>query len=352
MSKKTNCVTMARGDLVDLLARASEIVAPRSPSPQHRVVELSALDGVMTAGANAGALMARFEAPSSGTLAAVCVGARDLLERARAMPSGDVTISESDGKLSLKSGNRRFSVPTQDVGSMPDWESASVGVEAVDLASVLAPVVHAASTDETRQHLAAVWLEIEALRTAATDGHRMAMTSTTRGSGVLVPRRIATIMAKAASSGTVSVAVGGPWIHWSTPTARYRAMVVDSQPPPYEQVVPDFDRNSGEFDAAELVGAVKAVALASDKNGIVEIRPGQDAVVVSVGQAASDVVPATGMALLADPIGCASAYLVDAVSAAASERVEVMMSGALDPIVVRRVPDDGARWVVMPARLG
>jgi DNA polymerase-3 subunit beta len=353
--------------LLPLLTHAAAVTDKKSSMPALACVLLTAeCNQLRVAGSDLYlGLSGDCEATEVKQTGAIAVNARDLLERVKAMPDGNVQLKTDRDRLVVKSGSRRFelhTLPADDMPSMPDASkaSASIMLPAETLATLIRRTSFSISTDETRAHVNSLLLEIDnaEARAVSTDGHRLSTATAVVPDGslpsMLLPRTAVMRLAALLDDGDVVVGVNGHVAFFTLSGVTFSAKLVDAQFPPYRQVIPREVGRTIEVPRVDLIGAVSAVQLASSKlsNGVkLIIEDGNLNVTAECAEAgnASDSIPIdhSGPAL---KIGFNGSYLVDALKAAETDRVALGLSGELDPGVVRPVGNDGALFVVMPCR--
>lgn len=298
----------------------------------------------------------------------IAVDARQLLDRVKVL-TGEISFAVNGNALTLKSGSRRFTlqtIPGEEMPKLPDHEGATdllaIGGEA--LASLIARVQFAISTDETRLHLNSLLLEQDGdkLTAAATDGHRLSVAAIQRDytaaafkillplKGVLQLKRLcegADEVTLRQTGLTLFVEAGG--YSWS-------CKLSDSAFPPYRDVIPTNLTGHATIDRLSLLSALKAVSVAaSDRTGGVKLSFGGEAIKLSSespeGGESMDEISCEYSGPGGD-VGVNARYLIEALGAMESERVVIGSAGELDPLTIKAEGDEsGSVAVVMPCRL-
>lgn len=368
-------ITIAKRDLVRLCARAMGVVAPKSTLPLLQCVRLAYANGTrVTATATdlyrSVECSAECEAASTG---AIVVNAKDLLERAKAMPEGPIDVDGSkDGKVTIKAKGaaRRYTLSAHNADDFPplpkpDDDQASMSIPAAALADLIAHTSFSVSTDETRAHLNSVLFEWDGstVRAVSTDGHRLSLRELTlegrsANTSMLIPlaalREVKRLCEEFPSEDiqlrrSESVAfldVGG---------VRFSVKLVDAVFPPYRSVVPATHETSVSVQRAALADALKACAISSsDKGGGIALEFFEQRVLITASDAArgdsADEVACESNANKKLRIGFNAKYLIDALGACGHDEVTIEMTGELDPAVFK-TPEAGSLFVVMPQRL-
>jgi DNA polymerase-3 subunit beta len=286
------------------------------------------------------------------------VSAHDLLARVGNL-EGDVTITADESSITVKSGKRRYKLPTIPVDEYPTMAPppSFEGCPCVgpsQFKRAIDRTIYAASLDVPRQMVNAVLFASDGgkLRAVATDGHRLATsTSDTEWAGdVMIPResvaairkfidRVETVMVDVTSS-TVFVRADGDTISVKRSSATF---------PPWRSVVPEKQPLSCTVDASELASALVAVSLSADERmGRVVLRTDDGLRIEASGSGgeASDTIPADGNV---PPKGwaCSAGYLYDAVRGLDGD-VTMTSDGSLDPLCVMHSGE--LAGIVMPVR--
>ncbi len=122
---------------------------------------------------------------------AVVIPGRLLVEVARSLPDGEVTIElrESERDVEITAGSSRFhlrTLPADDFPRFPESEGDPVELPSQALQETIARVARAASRDEARPVLTGVLVTVEGeeLTMVATDSYRLAVKRTTLESAV------------------------------------------------------------------------------------------------------------------------------------------------------------------------
>ena len=361
-------ITAAKKDLLTIVSRTLSVAASKSTMPILANVMLKAGNGIITASATNLGIGIASSCAAEGDIA-VCVGAKDLAERLKALSDGPITLSLDGDALIVKgSGARRYKMPTIDVHHFPVLPEPPVGAPtwAVDSATLLAlfsRTSFAVSTDETRAHLNSLLLEREGgtLRAVATDGHRLALAEgAVPGEGtasILVPLSAVRELGKLAEAGgSMDITLSERTMFVHAAAASMSLQLTDATFPPYQQVIPTTSTTRITVARAPLADAVRAVLLASpERTGIVRLDIDARTIRVSAADPgrgdASDEVPIereTGKGKIA--IGFSGKYLLDALGAESTDMATIELSGDLDPI---KLTSDGGRGcqIVMPARI-
>lgn len=378
-------ITVPKKDLLRLVARCQGVVDKKSTMPvlanvlisvdTPRAVRVAATDLYL---AISGQVTAEVEQGGS-----TAVPARDLFDRIKAMPDGPINISVGTGGTEVKSGTspRRYrlhGLPGDSFPPLPEPapDAPTLELEVDLLARLINQTQFSISGDETRAHLNSALFEWEGdrVRMVTTDGHRLTKVEAdvpgrNATATMLIPYKAITELrklaeeskaheAKGETPSMVTIAQSGPNAFFGIGDTRFSVKLVDAQFPAYQQVIPRTSERTVRAPRAALVDALRAVSLAaSDRTGGVKLSIESGTMRITSESPESgdgfDEVPVeyagSGMT-----IGFNAKYLLDVLAVLDDEEVELLLSGELDPAVVRPAGETDDRsflGVVMPMRI-
>ncbi len=230
------------------------------------------------------------------------------------------------------------------------------------LARLLAQTTYAMSEDDTRPHLAALFIERREgwLRCVATDGHRLALARVPDDGSefkVLVARPVVEEIARMvdAADGVVRIHRDGDRVWFVSGEEWVSARVVEAAFPAYEQVIPEGDEGAITLPTRDLRDALRALAPRGTPG--VKLRPELDAARVRLvvddgdGNTTEGKVLASFSGKVPTAIGFNGRYLRETVAALTDDDATVTINlwGELDP--ARIDSEHGTTAVVMPMRL-
>ncbi len=376
-------VIVSKKDLLRVLARCQGVADKKSTMPvlgnvllesAQEGLRLSATDLVL---AVRGELDAEVKRPGS-----VAVGAKDLFERVRMMPEGQIALEVDDNSTTTirsVTSARRYTihgVPGEEFPQLPQADDGDwIELDAAVMSRLISSTYFSISTDETRLHLSSALFELEdnRLRMVTTDGHRLSKMEirapevSGEGSmliplkGILELRRLCDEAISDNSSDSaprLRVLKSGPNVYCELAGFRFSVKLVDAQFPPYQQVIPSQSASAVRAPRSGLSDALKAVSIAaSDRTGGVKITLSPGALRVEsespeAGEGFDEIaVDYDGAGLT---MGLNAKYLLDVLSAVTDDEVILGMSGELDPAVIRpggEASDRDYLAVVMPMRI-
>ncbi|MCU0690002.1 MAG: DNA polymerase III subunit beta [Polyangiaceae bacterium] len=378
-------ITVPKKDLFRLVARCQGVVDKKSTMPvlanvlisadTPSTVRLAATDLYL---AISGQVAAEVEQGGS-----TAVPARDLFDRIKAMPDGPISVSVSpSGATELQSGTspRRYRLHGLSGDSFPPLpepgrDAPSLELEVDVLSTLIARTQFSISTDDTRAHLNSALFEWEGdrLRMITTDGHRLTkMEAQVPGrkatATMLIPQKAIVELRKLAEEmraefkgegqPMMTIAQSGPNAFFTVGDTRFSVKLVDAQFPAYQQVIPQTSDRTIRAPRLPLIDALRAVSLAaSDRTGGVKLTLEQSTMRITSESPESgdgfDEIPVDyeGASMV---IGFNAKYLLDVLGALDDEEVLLLLSGVLDPAIIKPANEDSTRdfvGVVMPMRI-
>jgi DNA polymerase-3 subunit beta len=362
-------ISSSKDELVSALSVVSRAVSARSTvqvlsgilvRAEGDRVELAATDMELS-------LRLPLEAEVEGS-GSVVVPGRLLVDLARLLPEGDVTLEQRPEEAVLQvtggqSSSRLHTYSAEDFPKLPDV--AGVQTFSVDRAAFLetvARVARAASRDESRPVLTGILVRFEGGRLvmAATDSYRLSVKETeleTEGAPELeaiVPARALAELARiAADADELRIGVqenhvvfdaGGVWL-----TTRR----IDGQFPNYKQLIPETFEHQVALPREEFLEVVRRTSVMAQRNSPIRLRFAEGEVTVSaqtqdVGEAREALpVSFSGEEL---EIGFNPEFLRDGIESVDSDEVQLRLISSLRPGLIR-ADDENFSYLIMPIRL-
>lgn len=379
-------VTVSKKDLQRLLSRCQGVADKKSTMPVlgNVLLEVDGTDRLRLAATDlylsvSGSIAAKVDRGGS-----VAVGARDLFERVKMMPEGNISISTNDSSattLKAEAQPRRYTlhgIPGEDFPQLPEPDSGAemMSLPVDSLAQLIASTHFSISTDETRLHLNSALFEWDGnrVRMVTTDGHRLSkmeadVSGQPASSSMLIPlkgihelKRLCDEAkaeeAKGDSTGQLKMCQSGPTAFFQIVGVQFGVKLVDAQFPPYQQVIPASTSQTIAAPRAAVVDALKAVSVAaSDRTGGIKVALENNVIRFSSESPESgdgfDEVPVDyeGETLT---VGFNAKYFLDVLGPLDGEELTLGISGELDPAVIRPAKDtEGTEYlaVIMPMRI-
>jgi DNA polymerase-3 subunit beta len=375
-------VIVSKKDLVPVLERCQGVADRKSTMPVlgnvllevggPNELKLAATDLIL---AVRGRVNARVEQGGS-----VAVGARELAERVRNMPDGEIgiaTTANAATTLRAVGSARRFTlqgIPGEEFPTLPqpDKDAKAQTLEASVLATLIGATHFSISNDETRPHLSSALFESDGewVRMVTTDGHRLSkMEARVEGrssaGNMLIPlkgvnelRRLCDEAAGKGDSAELKIVQAGPNAFFELPGFQFSVKLVDAQFPPYQQVIPQEYSHRVKVPRLATADALNAVSVAaSDRTGGVKLslskgklrfesespESGEGFDELAVDYAGADLT-----------VGFNARYFLDVLRAIGDDEVEIALGGELDPAVIRPGSANARQSyvaVIMPMRI-
>ncbi|KGN31158.1 DNA polymerase III subunit beta [Knoellia sinensis KCTC 19936] len=367
----------------EVLAEAVTWVArglpARPPVPVLAGILIEASDeGTVTLSAFDYEVSARLTVPAEVSEAGtVLVLGRLLADISRNLPNKPVDVEASGSKVQVICGSSRFSLlqmPSDDYPTLPASPEASGSIDGHVFTQAVSQVSVAADKGDTLPILTGVRVEIEGDKVTllATDRYRLAMreltwnpTDSAASHVVLVPARTLADTARSlGASGSIDVALGSAaggdgLVGFEAGSRRTTTRLLDGEYPKVSSIFPTTSETESVINTAELVEAVKRVALVAERNTPVRLRftEGQVAIEAGTGEdaQASEAVEAT----LSGPeieVAFNPGFLLDGLGAVGTEFSRLSFTQPSRPAVLSgQAEADGEadtsyRYVIMPVR--
>ena len=379
-------VVVAKKDLLRVLARCQGVADKKSTMPVlgNVLLEVSGTDQLRLAATDlylavSGKIPAKVE--SGG---AIAIGARDLFERVKMMPDGQISIVTSGGAattIRAVGASRRFTlhgIPGEEFPSLPQPEESATPLllSIATVSSLIAGTYFSISTDETRLHLNSALFEWDGdrVRMVTTDGHRLSkMEAVLPGKqasatmliplkGVLELKRLCDEAASEdkgedTSAGEIRITQNGPNAFFQLAGFQFSVKLVDAQFPPYQQVIPEHSEQRVRAPRLALADALRAVSVAaSDRTGGIKLtlsggKMRFESESPDSGEGFDEVAVDYGGPELT--VGFNARYFLDVLGAIQDDEIELAVSGELDPAVVRPANEGASSYlsVIMPMRI-
>ncbi len=306
---------------------------------------------------------------------ATTLPAQVLYEIIRKLPEGsDIEFVESKaGQVEVKAGRSKFKLLSLPIDTFPALETNDLPhkftLAAKEMRALIDKVRFAISNEETRYYLNGIYLHtgeengVEVLRTASTDGHRLARVSVSlpQGAaeipGVIIPKKTVNELRKllAEYQGDVEVSLSETKIIFTFGDAIISSKLIDGKFPDYDRVIPKNNDKILEVNTREFTEAVDRVSTVSVEKARaikLSVKTGQISVSTDSpdGATASEELEAS---YSADPIetGYNFRYILDMMGQIEGETTQFMLADSASPALVRDPGDVSVLYVIMPMRI-
>jgi DNA polymerase-3 subunit beta len=298
------------------------------------------------------------------------IPARKLADIWRSLPDdASVKVEVAGDKAVVRSGRSRFTLATLPAADFPKVESGPGDLEfslpQKDLSSLIDQVSFSMAQQDVRYFLNGMLLEVtpDQVRTVATDGHRLAM-STVVGSGggtdrvqAIVPRKGVLEMGRLLDNdeGDVSVQLSSNHLRITQGAFTLTTKLVDGKFPDYEKVVPKDAGQAITGDRESMKQAfTRASILSNEKYRGVRLTVDGELMTIQANnpeQEEAEEVIAVDYQGEPLEIGFNVSYLQDVLSVLGTEQVQISVSDANSSALIEGMGNDDAVYVVMPMRL-
>jgi len=364
-------LTASREDILTPLQSVIGVVERRQTMPVLANVLLSARDDKLSITGTD--LEVELVATSSVNVQAagdITVPGRKLLDIFKALPEKtSVTLTTEGDRVSLKGGKSRFTLSSLPAAEFPLVDEINaqqtLTVGQGEFRRLIDKTHFSMAQQDVRYYLNGMLLETEgkSLRAVATDGHRLALCETeleTRAKTsqqVIVPRKgVLELQRILGAEGNLELAVGTNHVRAQIGNIRFTSKLIDGRFPEYGRVIPANPNKSIEADRDVLRAALQRTAiLSNEKYRGIRLMLKKDLLTLQAhnpeqeeAEDQIEVVFAGGDEL---EVGFNVNYLLDALAAIDTEKVEIGLTDANSSCLIRSPGNTAARYVVMPMRL-
>ena len=366
-----------RDVLSEAVAWAARTLPSRPSLPILAGLLLEARDDALVLSSFDYETSARVEVPADiGVAGRALVSGRLLADIARSLPAQPVDLTLDGTRVGVACGRSAFTLPTfpvEDYPALPAMPDSSGTVSGQVFAAAVAQVAVAAGRDDTLPTLTGIRVEVEGstVTLAATDRYRLAMREFTwapsRPSAqahALIPARTLADTAKALAGAEIvnlALAEGTEGLMgFEGDGRRTTTRLLDGEFPKYRSLLPAESSTIASINTADLMDAVKRVALVAERNTPLRMAFGDGEVVLQAGtgdeaqasEAVEVALSGEGLEIAFNP-----QYLLDGLGALDSAVTRMAFTQPSRPAVLTGAADhDGDdasdyRYLLMPIRL-
>jgi DNA polymerase-3 subunit beta len=315
-------------------------------------------------------LVGRFSSDSLGAEGEITIPAKKLMDIVKSLPDDAViSLAIDDAKAVLTSGRSRFTLTTLPASDFPSVEDEPDTLRFTIEQQVLKKLIDATSfamaQQDVRYYLNGMLLELtqDRVRTVATDGHRLALSTAAVTSDVsdkrqvIVPRKGILELARllGEGSGEVEVALGNNHIRVRTPGFTFTSKLVDGKFPDYERVLPRGGDKKVIADRAELKSVFGRAAILSNEKyrGVRLVLETGNLQVLANNPEQEEAEENLAVDYEGDnlEVGFNVNYLLDVFNHVQGEQVQFLMADSNSSALLQDAEDSSALYVVMPMRL-
>jgi DNA polymerase-3 subunit beta len=363
-------LTTTREDFLTPLQSVIGVVERRQTMPVLANVLLAARDGRLhITGTDLEVELVAASAVNVQQPGDITVPGRKLLDIFRSLPEKTtVTLSTEGERVSVRGGRSRFTLSSLPAAEFPLVEEINaqqtLSIAQGEFRRLIDKTHFSMAQQDVRYYLNGLLIETDgkALRAVATDGHRLALcemelagkAKTTHQ--VIVPRKgVLELQRILGTDGEIELAVGTNHVRAQIGDIRFTSKLIDGRFPEYARVIPSNPPRPVEADRETLRQALQRTAILSNEKyrGIrLTVRP--DLMTLQAHnpeqEEAEDQVE-VGYKGEEVEIGFNVNYLLDALSAIESDRVEIGLTDSNSSCLIHAPGVLDTRYVVMPMRL-
>ncbi|MBQ3357897.1 MAG: DNA polymerase III subunit beta [Microbacterium sp.] len=290
----------------------------------------------------------------------ILVHGRLLSDIASRLPNAPIEIAvEEDGGITVTCGSARFTLaamPVEEYPSIPEVAGSSGVVPADEFGTAIAQVGFAASRDDVTPVLTGVQLEVsgQSLSLVATDRYRVSLRDvpwdgeSAGDQTALVPARTLVEVGKTfGHAGTIQIAFSGAGdreiIAFTAGNKTVTSLLIKGNFPPVRRLFPEQTDHYAVVNTADLIEAVRRVALVLDRAAPLRFTFSSDSVTMDASGSeharASESVDAILSGGEEVVLGLNPQYLIEALGAVKSEFVRVTFTSSdnankLSPVLI------------------
>ena len=366
-------LTIARATLVKPLQIISGVVEKRQTLPILSNVLVTVKDNTLALTATD----LEIELIGTAKLAeglqpgATTVSARKLLDICRALPEDAVLDMTLEGEqLVLRSGSSRFALTTLPADDFPNMENGPYTTQfempQSQLRRLLGKTHFAMGQQDVRHYLNGALFDINqgVIKCVATDGHRLAFSTVSDVDAgvtpvrVILPRKSILELVRlldANSDEKMKVCISENHFRIITPEFTFSSKLINAQYPEYDRLIPRNVVNTAVASREALKQAlVRASILSNEKFRGIRLHLDENQLRIVANNPEQEEAEErihleyTGVGL---EIGFNAAYLLDAISAIASDQVRWSFNDPNSGVLIEPMDKSDSLYVVMPMRL-
>lgn len=272
-------ITITRANLLKILTRTASVASSKTTRPILSCVKLDASKGKLAVSSSdlRRAMTDTADAIEVQEEGRVCVHAKNLLERVKAMPEGSVTLSTKDNAIVLTSKEHklRYSMGTQPASDFPDLPKKPKGVSFEVDSSFFSRVVGSIHPDDSRANLHSCHVIVgkDSVEIQGSNSHIMTTAKQDAKGGAITKGLLSleTVQDLIRLGGKMAITLGDTdpvaWVEYDT--ASLCAKLVDATFPNTEMIFKQAKNSTREVvvDRDRLHNAIRAVSLSTEAKG-------------------------------------------------------------------------------------
>ncbi len=354
-------------NLAKALGSVARVANTRGTLPVLANVLISTKDNRLSiAATNLDIAITHYIGSKVATPGAITVPARLTQDYINSLPSGVVNLDLEDHKLHIQSADYKSTINGIMADEFPVMPGITKGsswrIPAKDFKRALQQVVFAASSDETRPVLTAVYLHTSEgkLYIASTDSYRLAekqISGIREEISLLVPASAMQDVLRIIGDfdGEIEITHDEQQVLFSIGDIELVTRLIDGNYPDYRKLIPQKFSTIAKISKEEFTSITKISSLfARESAGSITIKIDEDDQTISIKSVASQLGENTSTAK-ADINGSGevtlnSRFLLDGLAAFSGGEVAFSFNGKLEPCVLSDTSDASYTHVVMPLK--
>lgn len=273
--RKTTGITLATSTLRAALAAVLRAVPPKSAKPILQNVRLG--DGLLS-GTD---LEVRIDREIDYHGEPMLLPAYRLSAILKAATGDEVFLIPKESSVTVKCGAGSWTLPTEDAGEYPTWDSGELRaicrLPADQFARAAKATIYATDSESSRYALGGVMLDVEPTADGSqqhwvgTDGRRLACVETESDdalseSQTVLPGRLVSLVASlAAGDGSVQVEADAKEVRFSLDGCTISGRLVEGKFPKWRDVLGEPEGEPTVIDVVELLQAVQSAAIVTSE---------------------------------------------------------------------------------------
>ncbi len=295
---------------------------------------------------------------------------RKFLDICRALPEqAEIRVTVQEERATICSGKSRFTLTTLPAGEFPSIETKETILEfslpQSTLKRALERTYFAMAQQDVRYYLNGMLLELagDQIRLVATDGHRLAYCELQNpikileNQYVIIPRKAVLELVRLLGDedNETIITLGSNFVRVSTPEMCFTTKLIDGRFPEYQNVLPLSGENTLTCDRDLLRQALHRVSILSNEKyrGVRMALSDRILKVSAHNPEHEEAEEEVSVNYEGNPmeIGFNVNYLLDAVMACETGKVQIQFSDPNSCCLIRGMGEERCKYVVMPMRL-
>jgi len=294
---------------------------------------------------------------------------RKLLDICRALPgNSSILIESKDNKIQVSSGKSKFNLTTLPENEFPlikDIQSNNeITIKQDRLKQIIDKTHFSMAQQDVRYYLNGLLIELESnkIRAVATDGHRLALSSSTTadenegGTQVILPRKgVMELQRLLDGQNEIKVTLGDNHIQVKFETVSFTSKLIDGKFPEYGRVIPSNTENKLKANKNDLKVALSRAAILSNEKyrGIRLIIKTNELTIQAHNPEQEKAEESIAIEYEGNDIeiGFNVTYLIDALNVVGSDEVILSVVDNNSSCLISDPEDETSKFVIMPMRL-